>query len=308
MTDEVIVARGLTKRFGKVVALDGLDLEVPRGAALGVFGPAGAGKSTLVRLIAGLARPTAGTLTIGGAPAGSVASRRRLGVLLQDGQLYGWMTAREALVFAADLAGVESAGMAARIDDIAGQLSIGDLLGRRIGTLAAPSRGRLAVAQALVGSPDVLVLDEPFTWLDPEGRREVLSVLAALRGRATILLAAHRLADVEALCGRIAVLDAGRITLAASMPELAQRLPHVFVIETRARGAVGVEGLVARLRAEPWVIDVAAEDGTLRVQVADEARAGRELLSKAVEAGVPVAAFRREPQSIEELVAGAPRT
>ena len=95
----MIAASGLTKRFGKVVALDELDLDVPRGVDLGLLGPAGAGKSTLVRLLAGLILPSAGSLTVDGAPAGSVAARRRLGVLLQDAQLYGWMTGRETLAF-----------------------------------------------------------------------------------------------------------------------------------------------------------------------------------------------------------------
>lgn len=308
MTDTVIAAHGLTKRFGKVAALDGLDLDVPRGASLGILGPAGAGKSTLVRLLAGLVRPAAGTLTVAGAPAGSVAARRRMGVVLQEGQLYDWMTVREALAFAADLAGMSAAEMAARIDDVATRLSVRDVLDRRAASLDPPTRGRVAVAQALVGNPDLLVLDEPFARLSPEGRRDVLGVLAALRGTVTILLAAQRAQDVEALCGRLAVLDAGRITLAASMPDLAHRVPRAFVLETRSEGSPALDGLIARLRSEPWVIDVAVMGGTLRVVVADEAIAGRELLAAAVEAGVPVAAFRREPRSIEGLVAGLPRS
>ena len=234
----MIAARGLTKRFGKTVALDGLDLDVPRGAALGILGPAGAGKSTLVRLLAGLLHPTAGTLAVDGAPAGSIAARRRMGVVLQEGQLYGWMTVREALAFAVALAGVEAPEMAARIDDVAKRLSVGDVLARRIATLDAPTLGRVVVAQALVGDPDVLVLDEPFQRLSPEGRRDILAVLAALRGTVTIVLAAQRPPDVEALCGRLAVLDAGRITLAASMPDLAHRVPRAFVISQSIEGLV----------------------------------------------------------------------
>ncbi len=303
----MITARGLTKRFGKVLALDALDLEVPRGAALGLLGPAGAGKSTLIRLLAGLVRPTAGTLEVDGAPGGSDAARRRIGAVLQEGQLYPWMTVREALTFAADVAGVDATVMTARVEEIAERLSVADVLEKRTETLDGPTRGRALVAQALVGNPDLLLLDEPFVPLSPEGRRDVLGVLAALRGKVTIVLAARRLPDVEALGGRLAVLDAGRITLAASMPELAQRVPRTFVLETRSDGGLALEGLVARLRAEPWVIDVAPTGGTLRVAVSDEARASHELVSAAVRAGVQVTSFRREPQSIEALVAGVPR-
>ena len=303
----MIVARGLSKRFGKVLALDALDLEVPRGAALGLLGPAGAGKSTLIRLFAGLVRPTTGTLAINGAPAGSVLARRRIGAVLQEGRLYAWMTVREALTFAADVAAVDAAVTTARVDEIAERLSVADVLVRRIETLDAPTRGRVLVAQALVGAPDLLLLDEPFAGLSPEGRRDVIGVLAAIRGKVTIVLAARRLPDVEALGGRLAVLDAGRIAMAASMPELALRVPRAFVLETRSDGGLAFEGLVARLRAEPWVDEVVATGGMLRVVVSDEARASRELLAAAVQAGVPVASFRREPQSIEALVPGVPR-
>lgn len=308
MTDDVIVASGLTKRFGKVAAVDALDLAVPRFAALGVLGPAGAGKSTLVRLLAGLVRPSAGSLTVAGAPAGSIAARRRLGVLLQEGQLYGWMTVREALAFAADLAGVASGDMPARIDDLAGRLSIVAGLDRRVAALSAPMRGRLAVAQALVGEPEVLVLDEPFHWLDPDARREVLGVLSALRGSTTIVLATHRLPDIEALCGRLAVLEAGRLVLDASLTELAARVRRVFVLETAAAGDLPLTGLADRLRSEPWVDEVEIAGSMVRVAVSDEGRAARELVPAAVATGVPVLAFRREPRSIEAQIAGLPRS
>ena len=299
----MIAARGLTKRFGKVLALDAVDLDVPRGAALGLFGPAGAGKSTLVRLIAGLVRPTAGTLAVDGADAGSVAARRRMGVLPQEWQLYGWMTVREALAFAADLAGVERGAITARIDDVAGRLSVADVLDRRTSTLDDATRGRVAVAQALVGQPDVLVLDEPFARLAPEDRRDVLGVLAALRGTVTLVLATHRLPDIEAVCGRLAVLSGGRLTLSASMSELAQRAPRAFVLETPAEETPALDGFVARLRGEPWVSEVTATRGMVRVLVTDEAQASGELLPGAADAGVPVTAFRREPQSLEAQIA-----
>jgi ABC-2 type transport system ATP-binding protein len=304
----MIAAHGLTKRFGKVVALDALDLEVPAGAALGLLGPAGAGKSTLARLIAGLVRPTAGTLTIGGSPAGSVAARRRLGVVLQDAELYQWMTAREALAFAADLAGVAEAAMTPRIEAVGERLSIDAVLDQRVADLAIPVRGRLAIAQALVGEPEVLVLDEPFQGLDPEDRAEVLGAVSVERGSMTILLATSRLADVEALCDRLAVLDGGRLVLAASVPDPSRRVPRAFVIETGAEEGLALAGLVARLRAEPWVVSVLSSRGTLRVAVSDEERAARELLPAVAGTGLPVASFRREPQSIEGLLAGLPRS
>ena len=248
MTDAVIEARGLTKRFGKVVALDGLDLDVPPGAALGLLGATGSGKSTLVRLLAGLVRPTAGTLAIGGAPAGSVASRRGLGVHLQGAQLYGWMTARESLAFAADLAGVAAEALAPRIDDVAGRLSIADLLDRRVSQLDLPARSRLAIAQALVGEPEVLVLDEPFQRLDPEARGAVLGVLRALRGTTTIVLTAYRPADVEELCDHLAVLEGGRLVRQGPIPARVPTGPRAGPTQPGAVQGRLIAGVAARLR------------------------------------------------------------
>ena len=158
----VIEARGLTKRFGKTVALDDIDLNIPRGSAFGLLGPARSGKSTILRLLTGLARPSAGTLTIDGLPAGGVDARRHLGVLLEDGQLHAGMTGREALAFAASLGGVAGADTSSRIDEVAERFGIQNGLHVRVGTMAAPARGRLAIAEAIVGDAEILLLDEPF--------------------------------------------------------------------------------------------------------------------------------------------------
>ncbi|HET9851817.1 MAG TPA: ABC transporter ATP-binding protein [Candidatus Limnocylindrales bacterium] len=304
MTDTVIAARGLTKRFGKVVALDGIDLNVARGTAFGLVGPPGAGKSTLIRVLAGLVRPTAGTLTIDGAKAGSVQSRRRLGVVLEDAELYGWMTGREVLAFAADLGGVQDDGMTGRIDATAGQLRLEGVLDRRVSAIDRPTCDRLAIAQALVGDPEILVLDEPALGLDPDSRREMLGFVAALRGRATVVVASRRFADVHGLCDRVALMDAGRITLEASIAEVRARMPSVYVVQTGSAGGLALAGVVARLRAEPWVTDVSIAGGTLRVAVSDDERAARELVQAVVSIGVPVIAFRQEHGSVDQLDTG----
>lgn len=307
MTETAIVARGLTKRFGKVVALDGLDLEVAAGVSLGVIGPDGAGKSTLVRLLAGLVRPSAGSASILAARAGSSPAKRRLGVLLQDARLYDWMRAREALAFAADLGRVEAKRMPSRIADAAAQLGLEPVLERRVSELSAPVRGRLGIAQAIVAEPAVLLLDEPFHRIDPEARAQVLGVLSGLRGETTIVLAAHRWADVRALCDQVVVLDAGRVLFRGATADLASRMSTDYVVETAAAPGLALAGVVARLRAEPWISAVSAEGGTLRIAATDPDRAARELLPAFVGAGVPVATMRREEGSFEQLVARLPR-
>jgi ABC-2 type transport system ATP-binding protein len=307
VTDTAIATRGLLKRYGKRVALDRVDLEVERGAALGLVGTSGAGKSTLVRVLAGLARPTAGSATILGAPVGSAAGRRRLGVLLQEASLYGWMRGREVLAFAADLARVGRPEVPARIAEVAGRFGVESTLNRRVSELPPSMQGRLGIAQAVVGDPEVLVLDEPFHWIDPEAHQQVLAALAALRGKMTVVVAAHRWADVRALCDRLVVLDAGRIVFDGATGDLVRRLASTYVVETSGAPGLALAGVVARLRAEPWITDVRATGGTLHVATSDPDRAARELLPVLVGAGVAVSAVRREEGSFEQLVAGLSR-
>lgn len=306
-----ISARGLTKRFGKRVALHALDLEIPQGSSLGLLGPAGSGKSTVVRLVAGLARPSGGSVSVAGAPGhgrgGGLAARRSIGVVPQELGLPGWMTGRELLAFMAVLSGVLEADRPSRIDDVATRLGLAEVLDRRIGELAAPLRGRLGLAQALVAEPAILVLDEPFHWLDPEARVEVRGILASLRGRSTVLLAAHRLADVEGLCDRVAVLDGGRVRFVGEAAQfLAAFAPPAYEIELAAPGGLAVEGLVARLRTEPWVRQASVVGTSLRVEALDDARAARELLPAVVGTGIAVAAVRRARPSLEAILAALP--
>lgn len=308
-----ISAAGLTKRYGKQVALDALDLEVPRGSIFGLLGPAGAGKSTLVRLAAGLARPSGGSVSVaeepvrGRGPGAGVAARRGLGVLLQEPGLPGWMTGRELLAFLADLSGVPDAERPQRVSDVAKRLGLAEVLEGRIDDLAAPLRGRLGVAQALVAEPPILLLDEPFHWLDPEARLEVRGLLGALRGRTTILVAAHRLADVEGLCDRVAVLEGGRARFVGETGDFLDMFaPPVYEIELAAPGGLALEGLLARLRTEPWVGEAAVVGSTLRVTARDDARASRELLPAVVGTGVAVAGVRRARPSLEAVLAALP--
>jgi ABC-2 type transport system ATP-binding protein len=308
MDTPAIAARGLTKRFGKTLALAGLDLDVPAGAIVGLLGPAGAGKSTAIRLLSGLARPSAGSASIAGEPVrpgDGVAARRGLGVVPQDPGLPLWMTVRELLAFLAGLSGVTASDMTFRIGDVAQRLALESVLDRQIGDLPAAVQGRAAVAQALVAEPAVLLLDDPFQRLDPEARLELRALLRSLAGRTTILLATHRIADVEGLCDRVALLVAGRLVAEASTVDfLARFAPPVYVAEVDGRDHLALEGLVARLQAEPWVAEAVVIGSSLRVAVTDDDRAARELLPAVVATGLTIGTFRRGRPSLEAVVAG----
>jgi ABC-2 type transport system ATP-binding protein len=302
-----IEAQLLTKRFGKVLALDRLDLKVPRGVCVGLVGESGAGKSVALRLLAGLARPTSGEVTLGGVRLGSrqaLAARRRVGVLDQEPSLYDWMTGRELLAFVADLLGVGMSDAGPRIEKMLEQVGLAHAADRRIDDYPLPLRQRLGIAQALLGEPELLLLDEPLGWLEPAGRQDMLDLLRERRAWATMVIATAELELVEAVCDRVVVLDEGRVLAAPSTSDvLARAARGAYVIELEPGPGLALQGLLARLAREPWVRDAALLDGILRVVVADEDRAGRELLPAVVATGLQVQGVRRERPNITALLA-----
>jgi ABC-2 type transport system ATP-binding protein len=300
----------LTKRFGKILALDGLDLEIPRGIVFGLLGPNGAGKTTTIRLLTGLARPTSGSATVAGLPVtfgDGLEARRHIGVLDQDPRFYGWMTGRELLELVAALVGVPRADVPARVDATLERVGLADAAGRRISGYSGGMRQRLGIGQALIGEPDLLILDEPVSSLDPEGRRDLLELIGELRESATVVFSTHVLSDVERVCDRVAILDQGRLVIESTIDDLLHRFaPPVYVIEADpgpglAGDGSALAGLVARLEREPWVGEVSVMGNTARVAVTDEARASRELLAAVVASALPISAFRRERPSLEDV-------
>jgi ABC-2 type transport system ATP-binding protein len=163
-------------------------------------------------------------------------------------------------------------------------------------------RQRLGIAGTLVHRPPLIVLDEPVSALDPEGRRDVLELISALRGETTILFSTHVLADVERICDRVGILDHGRLVVEGPLAELLDRfaLP-VYRVEAEPGQAAAVEALAARLRARDWVTAVAVEHGLLTVAVADPARAARELLPEITAEGVSVVSVARARPTLEDV-------
>jgi ABC-2 type transport system ATP-binding protein len=220
-----VACRGLTKRFGGaygVLALDQLDLDVPAGSVFGLLGPNGAGKTTTLRLVTGLARPTAGAVTIDGRPLGSdgVAAARTIGVLDQEPRYYGWMTGSELVEFAGGLQGLTRTEARSRAKETLERVGLADAARRRVGGYSGGMRQRLGIAQALIGAPAVLLLDEPVSALDPIGRREVLDLMRELRGEVTVFYSTHILEDVERVSDHVAILDGGRLVRSAPTAEL----------------------------------------------------------------------------------------
>jgi len=304
MTAPAIEASGLTKRFGSILALDRLDLAVPRGSVFGLLGPNGAGKTTTIRILIGLARPTAGNAFVAGIEVGldEPELRRRLGYLDQDPRFYGWMTGRELLELVGRLHGLAGSELRSRVDEMLARTGLTAAAQRRIGGYSGGMRQRLGIAQALLHRPEILILDEPVSSLDPEGRRDLLELIAGLRGEATVVFSTHLLADVERICDRVAILDRGRLITEGLLEELlaAHARPIYRLGPAPGQGAT-VAILVDRLRAAPWTTDVAVADDLVRVTVSDPVGAAAGILPLVVAAGVVLDSFERARPTLEDV-------
>ena len=300
-----IRVEGLTKRFpGGVLALDGLTLQVPAGSVFGLLGPNGAGKTTCLRLLAGLTRPTSGRALVDGSVVADdgLAVRARLGYLEQDPRTYTWMTGREQLRFLGRAHGLAGSALDRAVGEALERVDLGAAADRRTGTYSGGMRQRLGIAGTLVHRPPILVLDEPVSALDPEGRRDMLELVASLRGQATVLFSSHVLADVERVCDQVGILDHGRLVVEGPIDELLDRfaLP-VYRVEVEPGQAAALDTLAARLRELPWVTAASIEHGLLTVAVADPAVAARELLPTVGGAGLAIISVARARPTLEDV-------
>ena len=211
----------LTKHYPGVQALTDLTLDVPAGSIYGFLGPNGAGKSTTLKILGGLIRPTSGSASVSGVPlAAGPAYRREVGYLAQDPRFYDWMTGRETLEFVASVSHDATATDCAWITQVLGRVGLAGAGDRQTKTYSGGMRQRLGIAQALVTRPSVILLDEPVSALDPVGRREVLDLMAELRGEATVFYSTHILDDVQRVSDEVAILDNGRLVRAAPTADL----------------------------------------------------------------------------------------
>ncbi|MBO9521454.1 MAG: ATP-binding cassette domain-containing protein [Nocardioidaceae bacterium] len=233
-----IEAQGLVRRYGRLRALDGLDLSTGTGVT-GLLGPNGAGKTTLLRILATVMPYDDGALRVLGqdprTPAGRLAIRRSLGYLPQDAGFHRGFTAFEAIDYVAVLK--EHTQVRARHDEVRrvlGEVGLTDVATRKVRALSGGMRRRLALAQALLGSPDLLVLDEPTVGLDPEQRIRFRELVSEAGDGRTVLLSTHQTEDVAAVCSQVVVVDHGRSLFAGSVADLvAVAQGRVWVDETR---------------------------------------------------------------------------
>ena len=249
MQRPALAVRGLSKRYGSVEALKGVDLEVAEGELVGLLGPNGAGKSTLVKIACGLVRPTRGRAEVCGAKAGSLASRRNLGYLAELFRFPGWYSADELIALHQRLSG--SSGGEAERSELLELVGLTEARDRRVEAMSKGMQQRLGIAQALVGAPPLLLLDEPTSALDPAGRRTVRLLLEELRGRGTsVLLNSHLLSEIELVCDRVVILHRGTVVAEGSPAELSRARGIAIETEQGRQVHEGTREDVPRLVAE----------------------------------------------------------
>jgi len=264
--DIAIRARGLTRRFGELVAVDRVDLTVPKAQVYGFLGPNGSGKSTTIRMLCGLLTPTAGEIEVLGLriPEQAEALRLRIGYMTQKFSLFEDLTVRENLEFLAAVQGLDKPRARRRIDELVGEYRFADRQKQLAGTLSGGQKQRLALAGAVIHEPELLFLDEPTSAVDPESRRDFWEKLFDLADAGTTLLVSTHYMDEAERCHRIAILDSGRLVADGTPGELTSALAG-RTLEVHAAQPRRVQQALVGL---PGVLSVAQIGNNLRVLLA----------------------------------------
>ncbi|WP_437303358.1 ATP-binding cassette domain-containing protein [Sorangium sp. So ce388] len=290
-----LVCRGLVKRYGDVVAVNGLDLEVRRGECFGLLGPNGAGKTTTVEILEGLTRPDAGEVEVLGERwvGDGIALRARLGIQLQETRFPDKLRVGEVIALFRSFypRGLDPAEALRRV-------SLQEKAGAFVRGLSGGQKQRLSLACALAGDPEVLFLDEPSTGLDPASRREIWGVVEDLKARGrTILLTTHYMEEAARLCDRVAIVDRGRVLSLGTPAALVASLGAEHVVEIDVSRDIAEE----ELQALPEVEAVRVGQGTLRLTVRDVARALPPLLALCAARDVEVRRLTTHHASLEDV-------
>jgi ABC-2 type transport system ATP-binding protein len=272
MSESVITARGLTKRYGDAVVVDALDFDIRKGETFGLLGPNGAGKTTTILMLLGLTEISAGEVTVAGHDPvrEPLAVKRRVGYLPDQVGFYDNMTASENLAYTGRLMGFARQSREMRIAEALARVRLSEVADKRVATFSRGMRQRLGLAELVMKRAEIAILDEPTSGLDPQSTHEFLAMIADLKHEdVTVLITSHLLDQVQRLCDRVALFQRGRILIMGTVPELARQvLGAGFVVDVEAAAAPGKE-LPARLAAIPGVMTVAQPAATVYRLTAD---------------------------------------
>lgn len=257
----VIELSDVVKKFGSVAALAGVGFTVERGSTVGLLGPNGSGKTTTIRVLAGMIDPDGGSVRVMGMDPKTQgeAIRARTGVLTESAAMYEWMTARQNLEFFGALYGLVRPQLTRRVFDLIGMFHMEEYADKKASGYSTGMKKRLAVARALIGEPELLLLDEPTAGLDPESARSILKLIESLNSEnVTILLCTHNLNEAQTVCGEFVFLDRGIILESGSLAHLKKKYNHKETLLLRVGGS------------PPPGYEV--RDGEIAVDIANEAQ------------------------------------
>ena len=264
MNDLVIRTDGLTKRYGKILAVDNLSLKVSRGRIFGLLGPNGSGKTTTMGMLLGLVKPTAGSFRLFGSDTPHRESLRRLGAIVETPAFYPYLSGRDNLAYFQGIAGKSDA---AELDDLLENVGLADRANSRYRTYSLGMKQRLGLAYSLLGDPELLFLDEPTNGMDPAGMAEVRDLIPSLgTGGRTVLLSSHLLHEVEQVCDSVAILSKGKLIAQGDVDDLVRSQGDERIRLRTTDNAKAVEVLMAL----EWVTSVDIDSGSLLVSAASE--------------------------------------
>lgn len=300
MNGSLLRVRDLKKNFGSISPVKGISFHIERGSCTALLGPNGAGKTTTLRMLAGLMEQSSGSVEYTGSPQ-KENWRNRIGYLPQYPKFYGWMSGREYIMFSAEISGLRGRKAAERTDVVLEQVGLKNAAKRRISGYSGGMKQRLGLAQALVHEPELLLLDEPVSALDPLGRREVMDMIRELRGdEITILFSTHVLHDAEEICDEMLFMVDGLIAEQGSLNDLRAkyRQPVIYVsIEPSGNGAQWLESLTTR----SFVTDAVMGRDWAKLTVNDVTVARSILMKEISTKALPLVRFEAGTSSLEDM-------
>lgn len=308
MTENPVPAieiRDLSKSFGNVRAVSKLDLVVSKGEIFGFLGPNGAGKTTVLRLLAGLSRPDSGEMFLSGTKLdfGGNTGREKLGYLPDVPECYGYMNVNEFLSMCSSLLGFSKTETIRRVEETTELVGLTGVK-KRIGTFSRGMKQRVGIAQALIHDPDVILMDEPVSALDPEGRYDVIGILNRLKGKKTVFLSSHIITDIEKVCDSVAIIDRGVLIESDSVTRLKDKHDNRIISMTAAGPAPEGRGkdFENAVRSRSWCQDIKASDAySYKIKVYDRYTAQKELPEILSDFGIPLEYFCSLTTSLEEI-------
>ncbi len=301
----MIEVENLTKRYGRHTAVDGISFRVNKGEILGFLGPNGAGKTTTMRILTCYLPATEGTARIAGFDVFEqpLEVKRRVGYIPETPPLYPDMTVETFLDFCARIKGVPKGERASRIDDAMGKCRVGDVRKTLIGRLSKGYRQRVGLAQAILANPDVLILDEPTAGLDPKQIIETRELIKGLGGDHTIILSTHILPEVSMTCGRVVIINKGRVVAEDTPDNLMHRLSGAATLRVEVRGDAAVAE--SALRGVPGVLAVRppgqAAGGAFEVEASAGGDVRADVARAVIASGLDLVGLTQAGMSLEEI-------